>query len=546
MKQQLLRPLLALLLVPSLTLAQPIDQTANSVDSQFATPTNLTDDQMTKARDFVHRGIRDRVYNEKCAAVNDCKDDDGLPLEEMIGKAYAMVGMMAGGLVRSPETPAATAGVQPGATGDAAQRVDPAQARPAGTAQTGGPAGNANQRPEEQRDYCIMVAAGYEAVAGIMQASMQRRADNSINQQGDEQIKALLRLRETHRTREKTSKYQSLVYAGVTACYVGLASTGTAMNTAMILKMSGAGALTLLYMRKANKHKTAAKKIGEVIDSMEWAGKNCNPWTKTACFCAEATSKTLYPTEFQEVCVLNNGNPETPRIALGCAATVDNKVSYDKECKCRQNNSCLRANLNAYNPRFGVGANLMNEANRTFDTLSTGDIDQGQIDRASLRQAAIASRIAAKYGAKLPTPALQTEQQRAVAKAMGEFLPANIAGIAAAARPVNGSGVRETGIGAAAISKIPPKVRERLAEAISVGYQNGGGASAPAAEDPGFVMPALPGMEESPQGGTEVVNFAEAATSKAEVSNLPTTPIFEIISNRYRRSAWSRLDTQGN
>ncbi len=552
--KQVFRSLLPLFLVIHLVQAQStIDPSSNSVDSQFETPANLSDEKMEKAKGFVHRGVKDRVYKEKCAAVNDCKDDDGLPLEDMIRSAYALVGGLAGGLVRSPETPAATAGATAGAaTGEAAgaatgQAAGTATGQAAGAA-TGQAAGAtpaaANQRPEEQKDYCSYIAMGYEAIAGVIQMSLQKKADGKAVP-GDEQLQALVRLRETHKTREKTSKFQSMIYAGVTACYVGLASTGTALNTAMILKMSGAGALTLLYIRKANKHKNAAKKIGEVIDSLEFAGKNCNPWTKTACFCSESTSKTLYPSEYQEVCVLNNGNPETPRMAVGCTAKTGNTATYDQECGCRQTNTCLRSNLTAYTPRLGTGVNLMAEANTTFDTLATGDVDQGQIERASLRQSAIAARVAAKYGAKLPTPALLTEQQRQVAQGLGGILPANVAAMAASARPVNGSGVRESGIGAAAVSKIPPKIRERLAEAISVGYQTGGG-SVQAAEEPGFVMPTIPGMEEAPQGGTEVVNFADRATSRAEISNLPSTPIFDIISNRYRRSAWNRLDTAGN
>ncbi len=555
--KQVFRFLLVFLLVAPRTQGQTtIDPSSSSVDSQFETPANLTDQQMERAKGFVHQGVKDRVYKEKCAAVNDCKDDDGLPLEDMIRSAYALVGGLSGGLVRSPETPAAgaTAGATAGtAAGEAAgAATGAATTAPAATAATGTAAGAtsgaagaaANQRPEEQRDYCSYIAMGYEAVAGIIQTSLQKKADGKTIP-GDEQLQALVRLRETHKTREKTSKYQSMIYAGVTACYVGLASTGTALNTAMILKMSGAGALTLLYIRKANKHKNAAKKIGEVIDSLEFAGKNCNPWTKTSCFCSESTSKTLYPSEYQEVCVLNNGNPETPRMAVGCTAKTGTTATYDQECGCRQTNTCLRSNLTAYTPRLGTGVNLMAEANTTFDTLGRGDMDQGQIERASLRQSAIAARVAAKYGAKLPTPALLTEQQKQVAQGLGGIMPANLAAMAASAKPVNGSGVRESGIGAAMVSKIPPKIRERLAEAISVGYQSGGGP-VQAPEEPGFVMPPMPGMEEAPQGGTEVVNFAEAATSRAEISNLPSTPIFDIISNRYRRSGWNRLNTTGN
>ena len=55
-------------------------------------------------------------------------------------------------------------------------------------------------------------------------------------------------------------------------------------------------------------------------------------------------------------------------------------------------------------------------------------------------------------------------------------------------------------------------------------------------------MPIMPGQAQESAGGTEIVSFAEAAVSKADVSNTPETPIFDIISNRYRRSGWQKLD----
>ena len=66
------------------------------IDSQFSTPTNLTDQQMEDARTFVHQGQRDRVYQEGCAKADDCKFEEGFPIEMMIGKAYGMIGLFTG------------------------------------------------------------------------------------------------------------------------------------------------------------------------------------------------------------------------------------------------------------------------------------------------------------------------------------------------------------------------------------------------------------------------------------------------------------------
>jgi hypothetical protein len=54
-------------------------------------------------------------------------------------------------------------------------------------------------------------------------------------------------------------------------------------------------------------------------------------------------------------------------------------------------------------------------------------------------------------------------------------------------------------------------------------------------------MPNLLGKKDSSSASTEVINFAQKAIENADVSNAPETPIFDIISNRYRHT-WKRLD----
>jgi hypothetical protein len=56
-----------------------------------------------------------------------------------------------------------------------------------------------------------------------------------------------------------------------------------------------------------------------------------------------------------------------------------------------------------------------------------------------------------------------------------------------------------------------------------------------------FELPKI-GDESAQEDGVEVLEFAEAAISKADVSNAPETPIFDIISNRYKRSGWTKLE----
>ena len=98
-----------------------------------------------------------------------------------------------------------------------------------------------------------------------------------------------------------------------------------------------------------------------------------------------------------------------------------------------------------------------------------------------------------------------------------------------------------------ALAKLSPELKKKLATAISGNYKTSGGSNSHSSSDePDFVMPTFGNNEQkNEEGGVEVLSFAEQAVSKADVNNNPETPIFEIISNRYMRSAWKKLDTEG-
>jgi hypothetical protein len=518
-----------LFLIQNLAIA--VDQPAEpiGVDSQFSTPTNLTDKQMENARTFVHQGQRDRVYQEGCKDADDCKFEEGFPVEMMIGKAYGMIGLFSGdGMSPNLNMKATTA------------QLETAKSKPLVNGKPAKP------DHDKKKDYCMMAAMVWESVGGMIQQALQKKADNTTTS-GDAQLQALVSLQQTHKARQETAKYQSYVYGAVTACYVTMMFTGIDLSDPMLwVKFGGAAALTGLYMKKAAKHRNAAEKVGQVIDSMEWAGKNCNPWTRTTCFCSESTSKTLYSAQYEEVCVLNKGNFDTPKVALGCASVQGDQIQYDKECKCKQSNSCLKSGLKGYNPEYGMNNNLMKDVNKTFDLLATGDYDKGELDRATLKTMATASRLKMKGLDKFNTPTLSDEQQK-MAQALGDYMPEKLAQIAAASKPGSLSKIQEPSFSSGNLSKLSPKIKQQLARAIDAGYsKNGGGNSSSGSDGPDFTMPTFGSKNAEETGGAEVMEFAEKAQMKAEITNQPSTPIFEIISNRYQRSGWQKLDTQGN
>ncbi|MCM2350820.1 MAG: hypothetical protein NDI69_12425 [Bacteriovoracaceae bacterium] len=519
--------LLTLLAVPSLVVGQ-------SLDASFETPTNMTDKQMDAAKNFEHGGIKDRVIKEGCAKVDDCKsEEEGFPLEMMIGKAYALMGMMTGGggmIPKFTKKPAPEGSNLPG------------KDEAAKGAEKGADADKA-AKDEDQTDYCMMVAMAYETVGGFIQDGLQKKAQEKTAKVNDVQLQSLVNLKETHKARKTTATWQSGIYGSVAACYGAMAFTGKiALDWKYWAKLGGATTLMALYIKKAKKHDDAAKKVQLVMDSIPKAGE-CNPWTKTSCFCSEATSKERYPAEYQEVCVLNKGNFETPKVAIGCGAVSNNKIQYDKECKCKETNTCLKGNLKTYNPKFAMANNFMNQANKGFDLLNSGEFDEGKVAALTSAAGAMAKKVKGKLDTKsIPKPNLTVEQAK-MADALKEYVPGELANVAAASNSAYKGGIKEPSLSSAAISKLPDSMKNKLADTIRVNYKKGGGSDSSASSDePDFSFP-IPGQAEAESGGTEVISFAEQAISKADVSNAPETPIFDIISNRYRRSGWGKLES---
>ncbi len=520
------------------SVAQTIDG-SDSLDSTFSETTQLTDQQADEAATFVHQGLKDKAIEKGCdnKTLKGCDGSSAKPgLEDQIGKMYALLfglgpmmmkksgggssGGESSGGTSSGGTTGTTSGTSSGASGGTT------------SGQTGETA--------KKKDYCIYIPMAYEGLSFLIQSSGQKQAQQeSANL--DPQLASLVQLKEAHKTRKKTATQQSVVYGVTGACYAAMLMMGKVDGGPMtFVKMGAAGALSMLFMSKAKKHGKAAEMVQAVIDGLPKAG-DCNPWTGTSCFCGEKTSLKLYPGQYQEVCVLNKGNPNGGLANDGCAVQVAGKISLDKSCGCKKTNSCLSSKISFGRSTLGLGANFVNDANKGLALL-----DPSQFDSAKL--ADFQSSMAAKLG-KVPGQDIGDVKlnpgQKAMADELSKVAPASIANLAAAspsASPPVG-GIMGGGT-ASALDKLPVSLKKDMKDfEVSGGYRGNGGFSPTSASgEQGFSLPGVGGQQE-PQGGVQVEEYAAKAMDNADVRNSPDVAIFDIISNRYRSSAWKRLDT---
>lgn len=544
-----------------LLIGQNLWAQTGTLDSSFGNPTTststagstsgLTDEQAREAATFLHSGVREAAMKKGCTSLDKCDPNAvnngvllgsglGATLENNIGKLYVGIfgasSFLTGG----------------GGPQNKLRTTTPVEAPAANTANAAGATTGAPQATTPEKttttDYCMYGAMGWEMIAGAMQMGAQKQATQDTAALNDPQLSALVNLKEAHAARKKTSLYQSTAYGAVTACYMAQAvmPPRPAMDWKYITKMSSAAAISALYLLKSKKHADAVKKVQLVIDSLPKAG-DCNPWTGTSCFCKESTSKNLYPNQYQQVCVLNAGNPAGGKRDLACGVLRNGLMTLDEACACKANNSCFTTTIRGFNPQFSQGANLMALGNEGFDLLNKGDMDDATLENYSTETAALATRVLGKIDtSKVPKVNLNDEQ-KAIAASLDDIMPASIAGvIAASPSGTPNAGGLMNGATASALENLPTSMKSRIEAAeVNANYRQSGSSNntnAVAAEE-AFTLPQ---MGQAPANDhNEVVSFAERAVDRAsDVSSNPDTPIWDIISMRMKKSGWGKLQPE--
>lgn len=521
----------------------------NTLDKLYGNPGNLTDQEQDAANNFAHQGYRERKMKEACDEKNaDCSTrayDKGVlfdngKLEEMIGKGYVLIfgglSFIGGGgpSYKSTETAKNTDGtvIRENVT-DASGKIQKGA--------DGQPLTQEKKEEKDNTDYCMYAAMGWEMVSMLIQNDMQGNIQQETANIKDIQVRSLVALQKGHEARARTSLMQAVAYTAVFACYGVEMYMGGYSDWKMYAKMAGAGLISALYYVKWKKHLNAIEAVQAVIDSLPPAG-DCNPYTGTQCFCSEITSKNMYPAEYHNVCV-KKLRPTEIAGEVGCGAMVNGKMVFDKQCKCRGTKTCFTAKITNFTPNFKLGNNVLSTANEGFDLLNTGEPDPARLEKYSTDARAMALKSFPK-NAKVPKVKLNPDQDK-MAGEMSKFMPSDIAAIAAMAPsggPPTGLGIGKT----AGLDTLPESAKKKLAEVIKANYSSGGGGNGnfiPKDNSPGFQMPTFGQQAIEPDNRAEIVSFAEKAVNNADVSNSPDTPIFDIISNRYRRSGWNKVES---
>lgn len=509
--------ILSLLITSGSSLAQ---------ESAFDETQDITVEEEAAAKTYIHQGQAEKNYNEKCSegssgfkdiCTND-RDGNGSTIERMlpaVSKAYSLVVGMS-----------ALSGGGAGAKAGGADGAKGGSSKGSGT------------------DYCKYIPMAGEAFA---MASTQMSGDNANQnyQSATPQAKqaaSLYAVAKTQKDLGKTSTTQAGIWAAGGGCYAVMMATGQQqMGIATVAKMGGSLLIASFYKKKADAHKKRAAAVEEIANSLPGAGE-CNPFTNTTCFCNEETSFGSDPGNFQKFCV---PKPLVSRNKNNDAnICVDDKGQPDPACGCKKEGKCIDKNLKIAALEFGLNPTVMKDPLNGIKPLSDG-FGSGNIDGATRANLARIKKSLENYNPE-SLPSLSKDQQDLAKDFNALGIPRNAA-IAMASRSSGGSslpGSFTAGIGGNAIKGLGEGETEKKPEAINVKFGEGGKVASKSS-DQGFKSPFDRFKKKGAQNGAGSVaieDFAEKARREAEIISDKNKMIFDIISYRYKVSAWREFE----
>lgn len=259
---------------------------------------------------------------------------------------------------------------------------------------------------------------------------------------------------------------------------------------------------------------------------------------KPACYCFTSDNKPNPATMENKVCNMKlAGLKDAPKSNLpSTKVCVNQNMTADPECSCKRTNSCMKIsgfNMNGINPgTFKMMSAAASPANSLFNGNSAAaDMDAGTIGTNAARLKNAADKMATKV-----------KDAKKKSDNLSNALMAASAGIPAAGPGYSsgaGSLPSSPKAAAAALDKELKETKED--EITTAGRKNGSG--------PGFDVPTEPepefGLSEDAAAAQEIeiaeVMGQELDMGNNDISTSSSTNIFEVLSNRYKRSGVKRL-----
>lgn len=516
-------------------------------EAAFDAANSVTAEEEYKADNYIHQGKADADYAELCSSQPDkykdiCTNDStafsgGIEktLEAMlpaVTKVYSMISMFAGSdftaTVKDKE------GNVQYTKGDSTASAD----------QAVGENGQLNEgyqeKTESKKDYCGYMTIAVETVGAAYMAMQNDKTEANYTSTKPEarQAAAFYSLADTHKSMGTASKNQGYMWGGISGCYAAMLATQSISGDWKIYaKLAGSVLITAFHLKKASAHKQRASMLNDMAEKLPQAG-DCNPYTDTTCFCNEETSQQTDAANFSRFCIPQAIAQRTTDSEAFICVDKDNKV--DESCSCAQTSTCLDKVLKMGAIDFGLPPTLMKNPISGFSNVS-GNLGSSDLDSVTQANLALAKKALSNFNPDT-LPKL-TDEQIAIAKKFNELGLPKAASVYLA-KTKSGNGALPASLSSMSAGSISPlsKTNNALSSKTNKAtkkFSSGGGTQSSSTYKKS--SPFSKYKKTKSNSGVDIQDFAQRAQREAEIIQDKSKGIFEVISYRYKASAWKRF-----
>lgn len=507
---------------------------------------DLTDQDRHTSENFIHKGLENRTKNELCGEDAETqKACEGQEAEEKflgmdpsmmsaLSKAYTLVI----GTSSLGSTLVTTGEYDKSKAADAKPDAKP-EAKP----ETETEAKTDADADEKQDDYCRYIPLVTETIATFQQQtsgeSISSIPTNQQTAQKDNMYKVVI----AHEDRSDIAKMQFTGWGATTACYVGMMTMGAASLYAPqnLLKLAASGLMTGFFKSQVDAHQDYADKVRAVADKLPGKG-DCNPITDKACYCAQ--EETMYDTRNCADEIKARVQAQAKDLSITC---VNDKLNADPKCLCAISNTCFSKSFQHKVSGLDLTGAFKSNVLDHVNSMSNGILKSGQMDGADNKLFAISQRALKNASKYLKSNKNLSRSQKKEASAFEKLgLDRSIAQRLASLPTTpemkkNQRVIRRSGYS-------PNRRRSYRRSNKSNGKVLRFGSSSGLHKQKSYKKRNSSRFSKGKKGSSKssgkILKFAQRATNQAQISSHTDKQIFDIISRRYKVSAWKRLEVK--
>ena len=304
-------------------------------------------------------------------------------------------------------------------------------------------------------------------------------------------------------------------------------------KTSPIIKLTASTLLTTFYGLKTKAHKEREDSYLELAKGFPQAG-DCNPYTNATCFCYEETSRAADPVNYQKFCAVK-GLHSNKSNAVSC---VTQDFKPDPACSCKAKGTCIQARIASVGQTIGLGATTVNSQFQPLKSFSTG-FDNGNLVSGTGKRLAFAKKYLNKI--KPNKVSFKNNNQKSLAKEIMKYGIPKFPASKLATSQANNS-APATKYSALIGSGLSPNLKK----AISSSKEQTSFRSGRSARKEVTAQRSRSRRRSKNKGAKaiEIQDFAQKAQKealKSMISKDKSRPIFDIITYRYKTSAWKQF-----